>query len=128
MPLSKKAGAARVQLPVRRGFEKAIAFFCQTGIIWDGNDVPSIGDNLYLPIIAEITENLGQPVEGTPYPENSKPWEVVVPTSLVLLQDLSEVPSIRDMLNDEPVTIKPKKLFLAKNINLFFLTYVGKRL
>lgn len=115
----KKAGAARVQLPVRKGFEKAIAYFCQTGVIWEGNDVPCIGDDLYLPIITEITENLGQPIEGTPYPPNSKPWEVVVPTSLVLLQDLSEIPIIRDMLSGDPVTIKPKKTFWQSILNLF---------
>ena len=35
-----KAGAARVQVPVRPGFEKAVAHFCQFGEIWEGNDPP----------------------------------------------------------------------------------------
>ncbi|MGC2234969.1 MAG: hypothetical protein WA584_02240 [Pyrinomonadaceae bacterium] len=114
-----KAGAARVQIPVRENFEKAIAYFCQTGTIWEGNDVPVIGDKLYLPIISEITENLGKPGNEKPYPPNSSPWEVVVPTSLVLLQDLSEIPNIRDMLSGNTVKLKPKKSLWQSFLSLF---------
>jgi hypothetical protein len=101
-----KAGAARVQIPVRPGFEKAVAFFCQTGIIWDGNDVPLIGDDLYVPIVKEIAENLGGLDEGVPYPEDSQPWEVTIPTSLVVLQDLEEIPGIRDMITGELIDLE----------------------
>lgn len=101
-----KAGAVRVQVPVRPGFEKAIAFYCQTGIIWDGNDVPLIGDDLYVPIIKEITENLGKLDDGVPYPADSKPWEVTVPTSLVVLQDLEEIPNIRDILTGQNIDLR----------------------
>lgn len=100
-----KAGAARVQIPVRPGFEKAIALYCQTGIIWNGNDVPLIGDDLYVPIIKEISENLGKLDDGVPYPEDSKPWEVTIPTSLVVLQDLAEIPNIRDMMTGNNINI-----------------------
>jgi hypothetical protein len=108
-----KAGAARVQIPVRPGFEKAIAFYCQTlellgqGIIWDGNDVPVIGDDLYVPIIKEISENLGKLDDGVPYPDpnNPQPWEVTIPTSLVVLQDLKEIPNIRDMMTGNNINI-----------------------
>ena len=100
-----KAGAARVQVPVRPGFEKAIAHFCQFGEIWEGNDVPLRSDNLYLPIITEISENLGKLDEGVPYPPDSEPWEVTVPTALVLLQDMDEVSGIRDALTGENVDL-----------------------
>jgi hypothetical protein len=108
-----KAGAARVQIPVRPGFEKAIAFYCQTlellgqGIIWDGNDVPVIGDDLYVPIIKEISENLGKLDDGVPYPDpkNPQPWEVTIPTSMVVLQDLKEIPNIRDMMTGNNINI-----------------------
>jgi hypothetical protein len=100
-----KAGAARVQIPVRPGFEKAVAFYCQTGIIWDGNDVPLIGDDLYVPIVKEITENLGKLDDGVPYPADSQPWEVTIPTSLVVLQALNEVPNIRDMMTGTNINI-----------------------
>lgn len=100
-----KAGAARIQIPVRPGFEKAIALYCQTGIIWDGNDVPVIGDDLYVPIIKEISENLGKLDDGVPYPADSQPWEVTIPTSLVVLQDLKEIPNIRDMMTGNNINI-----------------------
>jgi hypothetical protein len=100
-----KAGAARVQVPVRPGFEKAVAHFCQFGEIWEGNDPPLRDDALYVPIIEEITENLGKLDEGVPYPEDSQPWEVRVPTSLVLLQNLEEIPGIRDALTGNVVAI-----------------------
>ncbi|MEV4897349.1 hypothetical protein AB0K48_49225, partial [Nonomuraea sp. NPDC055795] len=93
-----RAGAARVQVPVRPGFERAVAYFVHTGNVWDGNDVPTVEDELYVPIIDEITTNLGRIDGGVPYPAGSRPWEVVVPTDLVLVQDLSEVPPLRDAL------------------------------
>lgn len=102
-----RAGAARVQVPVRPGFERAVAYFSQTGQIWEGNDVPLIGDDLYVPIVEEITEKLGKLDEGVPYPPGSGPWEVTVPTSLVIVQDLDEIPNIRDILTGNPIKLLP---------------------
>jgi len=102
-----KAGAARVQVPVRPGFESAIAYYCQTGKIWNGNDAPLIDDDLYVPIVEEITDNLGKLDDGVPYPADSQPWEVRVPTSLVLLQNLEEVPGIKDALTQQDITLQP---------------------
>lgn len=99
------AGASRVQLPVRPGFERAVAYFCQTGIPWEGNDVPLIGDELYVPIVEEIAANLEKPEEGTPYPPESKPWTVTVPTELVVVQDLQEIPAIVDSLTGQPMNL-----------------------
>jgi hypothetical protein len=96
-----RAGAARVQVPVRPGFEKAAAYFAKTGKIWNGNDAPMIGDDLYVAIIDEITEKLGKLNEDTPYDPVSKPWEVIVPTNLVMVQDPDEIKAIRDSLADE---------------------------
>jgi hypothetical protein len=59
-----RAGAARVQVPVRPGFERAVAYYAQTKQIWEGNDVPVVGDSTYVPIIDEITENLGSSTTG----------------------------------------------------------------
>ena len=100
-----KAGAARVQVPVRPGFEKAVAYFSETGLIWNGSDPPLIGDSLYVPIVQEITESLGKIEDGVPYPEGSEPWEVTVPTTLVVLQDLTEIAAIRDGMTDQPINL-----------------------
>lgn len=102
-----KAGAARVQVPVRPGFESAIAYYCQTGKIWNGEDPPLIDDDLYVPIVEEITENLGKLDDGVPYPEGSGPWEVRIPTSLVLVQNLEEIPGVRDTLTNQNANILP---------------------
>jgi hypothetical protein len=101
-----RAGAARVQIPVRPGFEKAVAHFCQYGEIWDGNDPPLRGDDLYVPVVDEIETNLGKfTSDGVPYPDGAQPWEVRIPTDLVLVENLEEVPNIRDMLTGQNVTI-----------------------
>ncbi len=100
-----RAGATRIQLPVRPGFERAVAYFCQTGIVWEGNDVPLIGDSTYVPIVEEISEQLGKLEEGVPYPADSEPWEVTVPTSLVVVQDLEEIPQIVDSLTGNPISL-----------------------
>jgi hypothetical protein len=102
-----KAGAARVQVPVRPGFESAIAYYCQTGKIWNGGDPPLVDDELYVPIVEEISESLGKLDEGVPYPEGSGPWEVRTPTSLVLVQNLEEIPGIRDTLTNQDTDILP---------------------
>ncbi|MFN8393842.1 MAG: hypothetical protein U0176_04125 [Bacteroidia bacterium] len=100
-----KAGAVRIQIPVRPGFEKAVAHFSQFGEIWNGNDAPLLNDELYVPVVNEIMANKGKLEDGVPYPEGSEPWEYVVPTSLVLLQNVEELPSIRDILSGDVVTI-----------------------
>ncbi len=101
-----RAGAARVQIPVRPGFEKAVAYFCQYGEVWEGNDPPLRNDDLYVPIVDEISANLGKFTDdGVPYPEGSGPWEVRIPTELVLVENVDEVPNIVDMLTGNPVTL-----------------------
>jgi hypothetical protein len=102
-----RAGAARVQVPVRPGFEKALVHFLQFGAIWEGNDPPMMNDDLYVPIVDEIAANLGKfDNVGVPYPEGSQPWEVRVPTDLVLVQNLEEIPNIRDILTGNNVSIQ----------------------
>jgi hypothetical protein len=100
-----KAGAARMQVPVRPGFEKAVAYFIQTGEIWQGNDPPLIDDDLYVPLVDEISANLGKLDDGVPYPEGSEPWEVRIPTSLVVVQNLEEIPNIRDVLTGQNIAL-----------------------
>ena len=86
------AGSSRVQVPVRPGFERAIAYFLATGRIWMGRDAPVIGSPLYVPIVEEIAEAKDVSLDkALPYGE---PWEYTVPTSLVVLDaDASAVPA-----------------------------------
>jgi hypothetical protein len=90
-----KAGAARVQLPVRRtsnashAFETAVEHFCRTGRVWAGGPLPQIGEDLYLPFYEEQKAQLGSPDNEVPY---SDPWEVRVPTTLIKLRQDDRVP------------------------------------
>lgn len=79
-----KSGMARVQVPVRPGFEAVVARYCQDGKPWAGDDAPLIGEDLHVPIIDEIRRELEAPDEGRPVDAS---WEFRVPTSLVLLED-----------------------------------------
>lgn len=55
-----QAGAARVQVPVRPGFEEAVLYFLESdGSIWNGGDPPHIDDELYVSLVQEIREQTG---------------------------------------------------------------------
>jgi hypothetical protein len=84
-----KSGAARVVVPVRLGFEKAMVHFLDTGQVWEGGDLPEIGDPLYVDILEEIKERLKAPGDEIPVFE---PWEVRLPTTLVRLRPDSSLP------------------------------------
>lgn len=85
-----RAGAARVVVPVRPGFEQAIDHFMSTGEIWQGADPPPISSETYVPIIAELAEQLGAPGNEV---AQGDPWDVNVPTSLVLLRADRSLPA-----------------------------------
>lgn len=88
-----KAGAARVQLPVRPGFGKFVDDYMMTGEPWSGGPTPQIGSEGYLDVIAEQSAQLGAPAHEVPVTEKvpggkqrSVYWDVVTPTDLVLLK------------------------------------------
>ena len=60
-----RAGAARVQVPVRPGFETAINFFLETGKVWMGGEPPSFEDTgeddapPFIPMFQELQEQTG---------------------------------------------------------------------
>ncbi len=73
-----QAGMARVIVTVNPGFEQAVQFFMETGKIWNGGEVPVIGDPLYESIVDEMRAPLGKP--------QGKAWITKIPTSLNILQ------------------------------------------
>ncbi|MCW2240699.1 hypothetical protein [Azospirillum canadense] len=86
------AGATRVSVPVRPGFEAAICLYLATGVIWNGGQVPTVGDPAYLGIAEEIAESLGT---GQVAPQKRPLDPVRLPTQLIRLQPTSELnPSI----------------------------------
>lgn len=94
-----RAGAARVVVPVRPGFELAVTHFIETGKIWGGEgDPPVISSPLYVSIIDEIRERTGAPEGEKPVGE---PWDARVPTALVLVRDSSDLPSWKRLADDK---------------------------
>jgi len=85
------AGAARLQIPVRPGFEDLVKHFMETGEVYEGGELPKMGDPGYVPFIDEQLTSLGAPGEEIPWPPgNPREWDVVAPTSLVLVRSTGE--------------------------------------
>jgi hypothetical protein len=76
------AGAARVVIPVRPGFESAVTHYMIKLEPWNGGGLPSISDSTYLPIAQEIADSEGAPENEVPVGD---PWEVTIPTQQVIL-------------------------------------------
>lgn len=73
-----QSGMARVVVTVKPGFENAIMHFMAFGQIWNGGQMPVLGNPLYLSIVDELKEQEYM-IEDV--------WETVVPTNLVALQE-----------------------------------------
>ncbi len=54
-----RAGAARVQAPLRPGFEAVIAYFLEFGQPWNGVDPPLVDDELYVALVEEVRGQTG---------------------------------------------------------------------
>lgn len=76
-----QAGMARVVVTVKPGFEDAVQFFLTTGKIWNGGEVPVIGDPMYMSIVDEMRQPTGE--------AQGKFWITRMPTTLTILQDKS---------------------------------------
>lgn len=72
------AGAARVVLPVRRGYESAVERFMNTGTVPDAKQLVDIGGPLYVPLAAQLGEGASEAEEA-----DGEPWEFRVASELV---------------------------------------------
>lgn len=87
-----QAGAARVLVPVQSGssYEEAVLHYIETGEIWNGGEVPTIDDPLYISIVDEIQASEDLDINNAVAID--EPWDVVLPTTLTMLQEESELP------------------------------------
>ncbi len=72
-----QSGMARVIVTVRPGFEEAVNWYMKTGQVWNGGQVTTVDDPLFISIVDELRTTTGK-VEET--------WESRVPTSLTVIQ------------------------------------------
>lgn len=88
-----QAGSVRVVVPVTWAYNEAILHYLCTGKPWEGGEVPAIDTKLYLSIYGELKDQQDDLTGAAPEGDS---WEVVVPTSLVYLQDsTSELPTFK---------------------------------
>jgi hypothetical protein len=73
------AGMAKCIVTVRPGFEAAVLYFMQTGVIWNGGEVPIIDDPMNVAtMFALMKEEQTYTIEET--------WETRVPSTLTVIQ------------------------------------------
>lgn len=85
------AGMARLQIPVRPGFEMLVRHYMETLEVYEGDGLPSMGDEGYIPFIDEQATTLGEPGDEIPWPpDNPREWDVIAPTPLVLAREQAE--------------------------------------
>lgn len=92
-----QAGSARVQVPIRPGFEFAILTYLQTGQLWqaegdfiDANE-DGVPDELQVSILNELKEGILKPDDDSAGEPVGEPWKVRVPTSLVIIDSNSGI-------------------------------------
>ena len=98
------AGAARVQIPVRPGFEDLVKHFMETGEVYGGEGLPKMGDPGYVSFIDEQLTTLGAPGDEVPWPPAApREWNIVAPTSLLLARslELAQLPTWDPDTGDE---------------------------
>ncbi|KXO06208.1 hypothetical protein AYK81_00470 [Bacillus thuringiensis] len=90
-----QAGSARVIVPVPLAYRQAVLYYLETsrpdrpGDIWNGGDAPVLDDPLYISIVNELRSQQDPYKDAIP---EGEPWDVIIPTTLVYLQEDSELP------------------------------------
>jgi hypothetical protein len=85
-----QAGSARVVLPVHPGYNDAVMYYLENnGALWKGGEAPRLNDPMFLSIADELRSQTDDLFGATP---EGDPWEVVLPTTLVYLQQDSVLP------------------------------------
>jgi hypothetical protein len=83
-----RSGSASVTVPVRPGYERPVVFFLKTGLVWGGRYLPLFTAPEMLDTYADVELGL----QFDPPLQIGEPWEVRLPTSLVMLQDDDTLP------------------------------------
>lgn len=84
-----QAGAGRIVVPVHPAYNDAVLYFLERGLVWGGADAPRIDDPLFISISEELKNQTDDLANAIP---EGDPWDVVLPTTLVYLQDDSKLP------------------------------------
>ena len=91
-----RAGAARVVVPVRPGFEAAVLTYLshpESPVLWDGQEYEDIDmdSEMYFPVWRAIMERQGQ-TETTPI-QVGDPWRFRIPTNHQIISSSGQLPA-----------------------------------
>jgi hypothetical protein len=85
-----QAGSAKVVLPVHPAYNDAVMYYLENnGAVWNGGDTPRLNDPMFISIAEELRNQTDDLAGAIP---EGDPWEVVLPTTLVYLQQDGELP------------------------------------
>ena len=87
-----RAGAARVTVPVRKGYEAVVAAFMLNGAIPSTSDLLAVSTGLYVPFYLELMGSDGAPDTAVSYGNPPLEWELRVPTTLVKVRTDDTLP------------------------------------
>ncbi len=96
-----EAASARVLLPVRPGFERAIVLFLASGVIWSGEEALTPAMDVPLaPEASSTSIDLLEDLKRSPercngeraHPSVGPAWLVLAPTTLTVLQESGDLP------------------------------------
>ena len=93
-----RCGNASVVVPVRPGYERVAILFFKSGLLFSGGYLSLFNTPEMLDVYADV--ELGRQFD--PPLSIGDPWEVVVPTSLVMLQDDSTLPNFEAEVEPAP--------------------------
>lgn len=101
-----QSGSANVVVPVRPGFERAVMFFLKTGNLWGGGHLSLFTDPDMLAVYGDVEQG----IQFDPPIQVGPTWEILLPTSMVMLQETSELPVFDDVelpADDQPAVVEP---------------------
>ena len=84
-----QAESARVLLPVRHNYTMLVLYYLSSGTIWLGENSLTPTNEKYVSLVNEL--KILPKVDGE-CKYVSKPWQITIPTSMIMLQDSSKLP------------------------------------
>lgn len=84
-----QAESGRVLLPVRPEYTMLVLYYLSSGTIWPGENSLTPTNEKYVSLVNELKI---LPKVDRECNHVSKPWEIIIPTSMIMLQDGSKLP------------------------------------
>lgn len=91
-----QAGAARVLVSVKPDYAMLVLYYLSSGTIWTGTNALTPTDEKYVSLVNDLKS---LPQSDREYKHVGKPWEITIPTSMMMLQDSSKLPQYQPVIS-----------------------------